>query len=467
MGLTSNVVDTINRWRLAARAGLSFGGARDLYQVFGYKRNLMHEDFIAKYLRQDIAKRVVHAPVDAVWSEPPTLKGSARFTTAWERLLEDFNPFPYLSKTDVFAGLGSFAICVIGFDDKRRLSEPVDPSRTSKIIYMQPYLEGSVQITAFDEDETSPRFGQPLIYEVSPGELTMQRLSASTKIMLRKKFTVHWSRVLHVAEGTLENNVFGHSRLESVYNVLDDLMKVCGGSAETFWLAGNRGMQVDIDKDVEMEDTDANDLAEEIDEYQHQLRRVIRTRGVKITNLGSDVADPKNTFNVLMSMLSASTGIPQRVLMGAEAGQLASQQDRANWADRVNERIANFAEPIVLKTFIDLIVAAGLLPVKHTEVKWAEAFKLNPLEKAQTTAQMGRTAVNVARALETSQKTMTDLMSVEEAREIIAPGVKMPTFEGLPKGTMLESIEKVDPNKFLPPQPVQADPNTAPTPTAN
>ena len=57
-------------------------------------------------------------------------------------------------------------------------------------------------------------------------------------------------------------------------------------------------MQIDVDKDMELNSDDADDLTEEVDEYQHGMRRFIRTRGITIENLGSDVADPKNTFDV-------------------------------------------------------------------------------------------------------------------------------------------------------------------------
>src|SRR5690606_33041328 len=128
-------------------------------------------------------------------------------------------------------------------------------------------------------------------------------------------FLVHASRVVHIAENCLENNVFGSPRIERVYNLLDDLLKVVGGSAETYWLTGNRGIHIDIDKDMEMDPTDEKNLTDEVEEYQHQQRRFIRTRGGKVTNLGTDVADPTGVFNVLIAMLSGATGIPKRILI--------------------------------------------------------------------------------------------------------------------------------------------------------
>jgi hypothetical protein len=53
-----------------------------------------------------------------------------------------------------------------------------------------------------------------------------------------------------------------------------------------------------------------------------------------------------------MALISAGTGIPQRVLMGSEQGKLAAKQDRANWDNRVTDRQTDFAGPLVLRPFV-------------------------------------------------------------------------------------------------------------------
>src|SRR5690606_13424357 len=110
-----------------------------------------------------------------------------------------------------------------------------------------------------------------------------------------------------------------------------------------------------------------------------------RTRGGKVTNLGTDVADPTGVFNVLIAMLSGATGIPKRILIGAEAGQLASEQDRANWADRIDERRATWANPYIIFEIIRKLAKAKYLPTPDNveiTVEWPSAFKMSPLEDA-------------------------------------------------------------------------------------
>lgn len=433
-GLTNGLTYFV-RNLLGSLVGTGFGGKRDYYQVFGWNRNPTHIDFISKYIRQDIAARVINAPVWGTWTDGPMLEADAGFNEAWKKVVDESDAFFHLGKADSFAGLGAFSVLVIGIDDGRRLNTPVSKPPagvTRKITYLQPYLEGSVEVILFDEDMTSPRFGQPVMYRITPGESILDRRSVDARLRQHTKFEVHWSRLVHLADNTLENRIFGHSRLEPIYNTLDDILKVSGGSAETYWLTANRGMQVDVDKDVEMDPDDADNLAEEVDEYEHGLRRIIRTRGVKVNSLGSNVADPKNTFGVLLALLSANTGIPQRVLMGAEAGQLASQQDRANWAVTLEQRIKNFAQPQVLKPFVMRLMTMHVLPTPTSSVviNWPEPFKMNPLERAQTSAQQARSATNLARTLSEAQKMKVRFISVEEAREIVAPGDKVLVLTG-------------------------------------
>lgn len=449
----SLVSDIFGRLRQDWRKITGFGGKRDYYEVFGYPKSLTFDHFLQKYQRQDIAQRVINMPVNACWTNPPDLLESEDGAKRWkefEELAKKHRIWPALRKTDIFAGIGRYAILIVGLDDGRNLQQPVNTARAKNTItYLQPWLESSVEIVEFDEVPTSPRFGLPVMYEVTPTDQPISATANSLKFKLRNKFKVHYSRVLHLADNTMESPVFGHSRLESIFNTLEDLFKIAGGSAETYWLTSNRGMHIDIDKDTELNEDDEQGLSDEIDEYQHELRRVIRTRGVKVNPLGGDVVDPRGAFNVSIALTASNTGIPQRVLLGAEAGQLASQQDRANWSVHVAGVVAAWAEPHVLIPFLELLQAAKVITIPPAlYIKWPETFKMSPLERAQTSAQMARSAVNVVRALEVGQKMKCDVLSIEESREIIAPGDKLPVLTGKPRGTFPPPIEEVDPGKF-------------------
>jgi len=119
--------------------------------------------------------------------------------------------------------------------------------------------------------------------------------------------------------------------------------------------------------------------------------------------------------------------------MGAEAGQLASAQDRANWAVTVEERRASFAQPRVLRPLCLKLIDLGFFTLEDLMkivITWPEAFKLNPLERGQTSAQQARAAANLIKVFELSP----DLISADMARGIIAlaaPGARYEDKSGL------------------------------------
>lgn len=383
-------------------------GTRDYYEVFGWSRKVGYDDFLEKYNRQDIARRIIRAPVEGCWADPPKVDGGTTFNTAWDDIVSRSRLYYNIQRLDRLAGLGKYAVMVIGYDDSLALDQPVRKRRSDseaprQITYLQPYGEGSVQIKEWELEPTNPRFGLPKVYTINPGLVDASEAGtapASAMVPGRNTFDVHWTRLLHVAEDCLEDPSFGRSRLECVYNVLDDLLKVTGGAAESFWLTGNRGLHIDLDKEMDLEGEDEDALTAEVSEYVNQMTRVLRTRGVKVQELGTSTADPSNVFDVLLSLIAAATGIPKRVLLGTEAGQLSSQQDRANWATQIEARISDYAQPVVLLPFIVMQVRNGVLPVPESlTITWPEAFKLNPLERGQTSAQIARSAANLVKVL--------------------------------------------------------------------
>lgn len=412
-GIQTSFLQT--RSSLASFLGQMFKGKRKMYEVFGYANSITYRESVGRYRRQDIAARIVEAPANALWANPPTITTSSdAWNKAWEKMVLRQNLWPTVSRADKMAGMGVYSVLVVGLARGGNLAQPITPTAGREVIYLQPYGASATEIDSLVIDNTNPRFNLPEKYKIKPSldsETVSIRGSAQT-------FEVHASRVLHIGENYLTDEVFGNPRIERVWNLLDDLLKVAGGTAETFWLTANRGLQIDVDKEMELSDDDANDLSDEIEEYQHQLRRFIRTRGVKVNVLGSDIPNPKDVFSMLMSMISGATGIPKRILIGSEAGQLASEQDRNNWAERIEERQVNFGEPVIIWPLIRLLTNAGVLPVVEDDdvtIAWPDAFRSTPFERAQTSAHRARSAVNLAKSLIDAPT----LLDTAEARGIL------------------------------------------------
>jgi hypothetical protein len=405
----------LGRMSWMSRAGMTFEGSRDLWATFGYNRYLRSSDLYIKYQRQDVAKTIVEAPSDALWTRPPKIKADTAFLDAWAQLNRDIDIWDIFRRIDYCLGWSRMAIIVLGLDDGLKLDAPASLRPGTKVLYMQPYSELGVQIHDYDNDPNSSRFGLPVFYQISINETEHNQAGRSLAVP-RVAFKVHWTRVIHCADNVVEDNVFGRPRLEPVYNLLDDLLKIAGGSAETYWLTANRGMQMDLDKEMALSSDDAAALEDEVEEYHHNLRRFMRTRGVTITELGTRTASSKDPVDTVLSLISATTRIPKRLLMGSEAGQLASEQDRANWAERVDERREKFGRTRIVTPAVRRLVDLGVLPEPgEWSLLWPNAFILGPLEAAQTSAQMARSAANLTKVLTDQPKFLT----IDEARKIV------------------------------------------------
>lgn len=427
-GIFAQAAMLVQRQLLGTRLGWMFSGQRKVYDVYGYPQVLKFEQLFAKYQRQDVTSRVVDMPPEEMW-DPPTLKEMRAVKEKWDNFAYGLPLWQTLIQADKLLAFAPFSVIFMGMRGDHKTPAPTI-SKPDDIFYMHTYAgEDTVKVKLYEDNVRNPRFGQPVTYELKVGPNSHQT----------KTIEVHHSRIIHIVDRPLFGHMNGVPRLAQIYNVLDDLLKVVGGSAELYWLMSNRGLQVDVDKDMQLAAGDADALEDELDEYQHQLRRFIRTKGVKITPLGSDSADPRGNFDVLVAILSGTTGIPQRILMGAEAGQLASEQDRANWAEYMKRRRRVFAEPYVLRPVVQFLVERGYLPedtlpkmklgTQETMFEWPEAFHMSPLEDARTLAEKARAAVNFARRVQFGNPIISD----EEARTILGLPEDVPSGHTMPK----------------------------------
>lgn len=404
--------------------GGSFGGERDYYKAFGWDFRLDNLMVWRMYARGGIAKRVVHAYGDTVWSNPPDMKATAAWTNKWESLIDDHNLWSIVNRLDVLCQLGAYSVLLVGLNGSGPMNTPLVSlaSGPDDILYLQPYSSRSAVITRWGTDPTDARFGLPVEYTIYPGiarteETLFGGAAQGQPIMVpsQASYKVHWSRVMHFNTGALENDVFGTPMLWGIWNYLTDLQKVVGGSSESYWMTANRGMQADIDKEMDLGPEDEAALEDEIDEYVNNQRRFIRTRGVKITDLGGQVSDPSGPLEALLTLITGTTGIPKRILVGAESAHQASTQDKGTWAERIIEYRNLKATPGFLKVLVAGFQRMGIIPQvkwgKITKV-WPDAYQLSPLESAQAANQWATAANNLGLAL----KNVPNLATVEEVR---------------------------------------------------
>lgn len=407
----ANVI--LERMNFMRRAGISFGGARDLYEVLGYDRDLDLRKYRDRYARGGIAARIVDALPNATWRgtveiiEDEDPETTTPFEQAWLDLEQRLQLLAKLRRADILSGLSTYSVLLIGAPGDLSTQLPTGKSQ-EQILYFTPFyggggpgtpmgttlaLDADASIMEFEKDPSSPRFGLPTSYQ-------LRRTSVSTPMLQRQ---VHWTRILHIAEGVLDDEVYGQPALERVWNLLDDLDKITGGGAEAFWLRANQGLHLNIDPTMTLPDAkgSVDALKEQAEEYKHQMTRWLRTRGVTANVLGSDVANFQGPADAILTQIAGAKMIPKRILTGSEMGELASSQDRDNWKDQITGRQTGYVGPYILRPLINRLVQFGYLPPPASgsldyEVKWPLIQTLTEQEKSAGAQQWAGTTVNGA-----------------------------------------------------------------------
>ena len=429
----------LQRSKLASALGKQFNGKRDIYEALGYQKNPKYDDYYSMYDRQDIAGRLIDMPSSATWRNEPDVvetddeEKNTPFEQAWGDLSDRLRIWHYFERVDRLAGIGRYAVLVIGTKGETALNEPLLPNSLSSpddILYVAPFSEQSAPVESFCVDPINERYGKPEYYKIDfQGDLRNEENKSTDSSTL-----VHHSRVLHIAEGLLEDEVYGRPRLKRVLNLLNDMSKVVGGSAEMFWQGAFKGLHASIDADADFDPSgvEAERLTEEIDEYIHGLRRYIRTRGMDITQLTGETPDPSGIFDVLVSLIAGASGIPKRMLLGAERGELASSQDEINFNANIAERQQHFAEPLVLRPFIDRLIEYGALPEPKEpyEILWPNLFALSEVEIADLALKRADTLTKYA-----NSPMSEEIMPIPEFRR------ELMGLEGLPSNEDLKHFE--------------------------
>ena len=351
-------------------------------------------DYKRMFDREGMAARVVGIYPDECWAMAPEIVENENpedttFEKEWKELEKERSVFNYLQRIDVLSGIGHFGLLLLGLSDGGELEEPVpginlntgvkEGNSKHKLLFLKALDESVVSIKTKETAVTSPRFGLPILYEVKFEDKTATGSTSTTRM-------VHWTRVLHIADGRLMSDVIGTPRMKAVFNRLLDVRKVASGSGEMFWRGGYPGTFFEVDPEVagDWDDPAEEAFEEQIKLYSEGMQRYMVGAGVKPHPMPGEIADPTGHLKVHVSFIAMSLGIPERILMGSERGELASTTDMEVWNKRVGKRREQYVTPSVIRLFIDRMIIYGVLSeVKVYEVKWPDLDAPSDKDKAE------------------------------------------------------------------------------------
>ena len=384
---------------LMYRMAKEYGVDKDLDAILGYKEVLTFEDYWIKYQRNEIGAAVIDRISDTSFRGGFDITqgeddDETEFERDWAAINTEHDFMDVFERADVLGLVGRYAGILLGFNDVTSANDNTKPvSGKVELIFMKALSETSMEIATVNKDSADPRYGLPELYKVKIP--AAESISPTTYVEDTAfiELTVHWTRVIHVAYKRTENEVFGTPALKSVYNRLEDLEKLVGGAAEMFWRGARPGYQGILDENTQITDDGQKRIAKEVEKFEKDFTRLFINKGIELKALAPQVEDPTGHYNMLIEGICAAKGIPKRVLMGSERGELASSQDRSTWFETIDSRRVREPEKRMIRPLITRLVDVGILPYPGDDdynVEWADLASESMKDKVDIAAVLAK-----------------------------------------------------------------------------
>lgn len=379
---------------------------KDIDDECGYPRWITPWQYKYMYDREGLASRVNDLMPNECWAVLPKVyeteddEEDTEFEQSWDDLQERKDLLHYLKRADQQSGIGYYGIVLLGLNDANntnlalpvagidpRTGEPLkyelDPAgkpTTKKaspmnldLLYLRVFDETQVRILSYESDTNSPRHAQPNMYYVRFINIARGETGAIAGTVTAH---VHWTRILHLADGRGGDETFGTPRLQNVYNRIYDLRKILSASGEMFWKGGFPGFSFEVNPEIAAEAAfDEEAVRDEFERYSNGLQRYLALKGLTVKSLATQVSSPKEHFETQVRAICASKGFPIRVFLGTEEQQRTTSTEEAKtWNKHVAARQEDYLSPKVVRPFINMLIKYGILkaPKKRYTVYWPD-----------------------------------------------------------------------------------------------
>jgi len=374
MSIRSFINNAVGNIMTRAMLAAGFEERHDINKECGYPNTINIDDYYTMYKRNGIGTRVVNIMPDECWQYLPSIVSpSPAFSATFSILENDLKLWHYLYRIDKLSGIGRFGILVLGVDDGKTLDKPIVTSKKLNLKYIRAYSEKQVRIQTIETDSKNVRYGLPVLYSVSFANTSDDSGATVTT-------SVHWTRVVHIADERESSEVYGTPRMENVWNRLLDIRKIVGSSGEMFWNGGFPGYAFESDGETEI---DIPSTKEQVEKHFGGLQRYMALEGIKVRSLEQQIADPTNSFSVQISSIAIAKGIPKRIFLGSEQAQLSSVQDTRRWNGRLIKRQSEYITPLVIKNCVERLIAINVLPKAEYQITWPDINTVSDIEKAE------------------------------------------------------------------------------------
>jgi len=323
--------------------------------------------------------------------------------------------FQAMERADRLNRIGSFSVLVIGVPDGEDLDQPLGSAKAGDFdsMYFHPYNYDGTTIVEWDTDPASPRFGLPEKYQV---QITRNNNTSQTKDVNTTAYVVHWSRVVHMAEGALDSSIEGESSLEACWNALIDKDKVRGSSSESYYRNSRQKLALETVNGAQLDKSEAavEALKQQVEDFQNGFGDTLRLSNMQANMLQPGLASPRDPFDVCVEEIAGTTGIPIRILTTKAGGNVVGHEDKASWNSLVHDRQDHECS-VYLSRALTIMSEAGLLDFpEDAEIEWEPVSALTETDEAEIMDKKSSAFQKTIAALSTLKGTELDAKEIME-----------------------------------------------------
>ena len=355
---------------------------------FGFPDNPQFEFYHNLYERYALANAAVSRLNDNCFqTEPEVIQGlpesRATAATAWEKkftaLAKRIGLWEKFREADKRRLVGRYSGLILKVRDSKRFKDELGKIGEAQLVGLIPAWEGQLTVTEWDTNELSEFYGEPKMY---------QFVEAPTGGSPGRNVEVHPSRVIIL--GDLRD---GTNFLAPGLNSLINIFKITGSGAEGMVKVAARQLGINFDADVDLDSMlrsagpgydSLQTLFDEVTTGMNSgIDQTIVTKGATVNPLASAVPDPKNHFDINLQEYSASVDIPSKILVGNQAGSLASDQDQKYMNKRCQGRRIHRLTPDI-EYIIKRLTDCGVLKATESSVLWDDLTESSQSDRFAT-----------------------------------------------------------------------------------
>ena len=235
-----------------------------------------------------------------------------------------------------------------------------------------------------DSDYTSENFNKPLSYRLQPSSLSGRQTTNA------EQHTLHYSRV-KVITNAVGATIYGESVLEPAFNALFDANKVRGASGEGYRKNAMQKIVLSANNAevIKAMNTKKEEVDQAFDDFNDNFNAALRTAGVDVTSLQTQLQDPKSAWEICVAEACASRGVSFTELVGFMTGERASTQNSSAFTKRLKKHQKKYGQDI--RRFLQWLIDLQLLPQPSSgefKVCWPDIGESSKSEKLDNAGKM-------------------------------------------------------------------------------